>query len=626
MVADVKTAVRTTACASCGALVPIHIRASVQVVCPFCKSTLVRTDLQWESIGTMAALANDLTPLYIGLSGQYQKTRFTIIGRLQQQYEEGIWNEWLLQLDNRKIAWLGEGSGLYYFTVPSTTAEALPAFNSLSLGQQVTLEGKGYSVTNIEQARCIATQGEIPFIAEAGRSVNLVDLAGEHGIFASLDYSDDLPKLYTGITLNLDELTLDSIGTKELEKKASKELRCAGCGNAMTIHNPGSLVVACVSCKVVNNVSNGGKLIFAYNQAKAKLRPSIPLGTTGTLEGSSYEVIGFVQKNADGDIWDEYLLYNPSKGIHWLVCSQGHWTFMRPAKSHTYSPSVIFHRNLTFKHFSDYDVTTTGVLGEFYWQVKKGERNRCTDYICPPFILCSEKNQKEVTWTEGYYLDGAEVAQTFGIEEVPRWGSGINQSSPSILGYVVVYLVTMMLAVIMGSVLHNVNSQVINIGHLDLVKQERTAKLTSEPFTINAAHGLFQVQNNTNVSNDWANFEYSLTNQTTGETRIMNHDIAYYSGYDSDGGWSEGSSYDTAVLNNVIAGTYVLEVEAETDSLGSTSNISADIRAIHADGNSKNIWLLFVILGIFPLFAGINKYYFEKKRWDESDHPWEHFQ
>lgn len=61
----------------------------MQAVCPFCRSTLVRTDLQWEAIGKMAALAEDLSPLYVGLRGTYGKTSFTIIGRLQQ-YIEGI--------------------------------------------------------------------------------------------------------------------------------------------------------------------------------------------------------------------------------------------------------------------------------------------------------------------------------------------------------------------------------------------------------------------------------------------------------------------------------------------------------------------------------------------------------
>jgi hypothetical protein len=102
----------------------------------------------------------------------------------------------------------------------------------------------------------------------------------------------------------------------------------------------------------------------------------------------------------------------------------------------------------------------------------------------------------------------------------------------------------------------------------------------------------------------------------------MNREVAYYSGYDSDGSWSEGSTSDEASLANVPAGTYVLEVSAETDK-SIRPAVSAKVTVSHGQSSSKNIWLILIVLGIGPLLAGINKYYFEKRRWDASDHPWE---
>lgn len=630
MVSDKPAAVRNTACSSCGAQVPIYSRASVQAVCPFCRSTLIRTDLQWETIGKMAALAEDLSPLYVGLRGNYGKTRFTIIGRLQQQYGEGIWNEWLLQLENRRTAWLGEGSGLFYLTVPSTTTEILPEFESLHLGQSLRLDGKQYTVSNIENARCIATEGEIPFSADPGHSANLVDLTGENGGFASLDYSDEQAKLYTGKTLNLNDLQLDAIDTRELQQQPSKELRCAGCGNAVTLQNPASLVIACASCSLVNNVSPGGKLAVAFAQAQQKLRPKIALGSHGILEGNSYEVIGFIGRSGGGDAWDEYLLYNPAQGTRWLVCADGHWSFIKtcsaPALATALQRNSVFHKSRTYKHFSTYSANVQSVLGEFYWRVTRGEKSDCSDYICPPYVVSCEKSEKEIVWSEGCYIDAAEIAQAFASEKTSTSGVGINQPSPEILGYVATFVISMALAVLIG-IIFNLQSQHISIGRLELTKQDKTAKLVSEPFTLKAAHGSLQIKTNTSVSNEWANFEYSLVNQGTGETRLMNREIAYYSGHDSDGSWSEGSTNDVAVLANVTAGSYVLEVNAETENAAVENlrpMIRADISATHANSNSGNTWLLFLGLGIFPLLAAIRKYFFEKKRWDASDHPWEY--
>ena len=83
---EIKKAVRNAACVSCGAQVPIYSRASVQAVCPFCRSTLVRTDMHWDSVGQMAALADDLSPFFVGMRGKYKQTNLIVyIGYIDWQ-------------------------------------------------------------------------------------------------------------------------------------------------------------------------------------------------------------------------------------------------------------------------------------------------------------------------------------------------------------------------------------------------------------------------------------------------------------------------------------------------------------------------------------------------------------
>ncbi|MET0355263.1 MAG: DUF4178 domain-containing protein [Cellvibrio sp.] len=624
MVTDVKNAVRNTACASCGAQVPIYSRASVQAVCPFCRSTLVRTDMDWNSVGEMAALADDLSPFYLGMRGKYKQVNFTVIGRLQQQFDQGVWNEWLLQLDNRRTSWLGEGSGLFYLTVPSTSTEVLPEFNNLSLGQQVLLDGKSYSVSNIETACCVATEGEIPFAATPGESSHFVDLVGEEGAFASLDYSDEVPKLYTGKTINLDELEFETRDGKPLKQQATEALRCSGCGNAVTLRNPASLLVTCSSCGAANNVSASGKLVIAYSQSIEKLRLDLPLGSTGVLQGYSYEVIGFMRLSSDGDSWDEYLLYNPSQGVSWLVCAQGHWSFVwatsAPANVVADITFSFIHKSKKFKHFAGYKAKVVAVLGEFYWQVKCGDTAECNDFIYPPYIMSSEKSAKEIVWSEGTYIEGSQIATAFNINEVKQKGDGINQPSPNAFGYIAAFLISMALVVLVDMFVHP-RPQTITFNSLDIANNTSTSELTSDPFEIKAPHSFFRIYANSNLRNDWAALEYRLTNQTTGETRIMNREVSYYYGSDSDGAWSEGSPGDEAVLDNVLAGTYVLEVSGETEARA-RPDIKINIQATHGEASSANFWLIFFVLAIGPILAGIRKYLFERRRWDNSDHPW----
>src|SRR5256885_2095546 len=54
-------------CPSCGAQVDFQSNLSVYAVCKFCRSMIVRHDVNVESIGTMASLPDDMSPIQIGM-------------------------------------------------------------------------------------------------------------------------------------------------------------------------------------------------------------------------------------------------------------------------------------------------------------------------------------------------------------------------------------------------------------------------------------------------------------------------------------------------------------------------------------------------------------------------------
>ena len=66
-------------------------------------------------------------------------------------------------------------------------------------------------------------------------------------------------------------------------------------------------------------------------QKKRKVTPYIPIGTRGKLYGTTWEVIGFMQRcdNSEVYYWKEYLLYNPTKRFRWLMEFDGHWNFIK---------------------------------------------------------------------------------------------------------------------------------------------------------------------------------------------------------------------------------------------------------------------------------------------------------
>jgi len=166
----------SAACPSCGAPVVFKSAASIFAVCEYCQSTLVRHDQALEDIGKMAALVEDRSPLQLGAEGRYKGVHFALIGRIQIKYSQGIWNEWHLLFDDMRTGWLSEAAGEYVLTFAQYVQDALPKFEGLEIGQRLVLDAQAWTVSNIEEAECVAGQGELPFKVGAGYPVAAVDL------------------------------------------------------------------------------------------------------------------------------------------------------------------------------------------------------------------------------------------------------------------------------------------------------------------------------------------------------------------------------------------------------------------------------------------------------------------
>jgi hypothetical protein len=99
----------------------------------------------------------------------------------------------------------------------------------------------------------------------------------------------------------------------------------------------------------------------------------------------------------------------------------------------------------------------------------------------------------------------------------------------------------------------------------------------------------------------------------------VGREVSFYSGYDSDGYWSEGSRNDVAVVPSVPAGHYYLRIEPEGDATHPPIQYSVTVKR-DVPG------LMFYGLGLLALLLpavgmGWRTMSFERERWSESDHP-----
>lgn len=202
---------RTASCPGCGASISFRWSSAIQTTCPFCRSILVRTDVDLRKVGEVGDLPASVSPIQIGTMGIDDGVSFTVVGRILYEYERGGWNEWYLRRDDGGSAWLSDAQAEYAVTTLATGAGALPAASAVHVSQTYSWCGRMYKVVSLTRARYRGVEGELPFETWNRREALFADLEGDGERFATLDYSDGTPALYLGRWCDLDELSLTNL-------------------------------------------------------------------------------------------------------------------------------------------------------------------------------------------------------------------------------------------------------------------------------------------------------------------------------------------------------------------------------------------------------------------------------
>ena len=230
-----------TDCPSCGAPVEAHSASAVTLVCGYCNSMLVRQDDGIVDSGRDSALLEDFSPLQIGTAGTFVTQRFTLVGRLQVQYDDGAWNEWYALFDDGRTGWLSEAGDLYVMTMPVETDNP-PRFEDIRAGfSELTFQNKRYVASDVRHIslKRAAAQGELPFVLNEDRQNKVADWRCED-LFITLDYSDDTPETFFGRMVNLDDLKLENTRSEDEIKESAGRLKgsissenCPNCGSSV---------------------------------------------------------------------------------------------------------------------------------------------------------------------------------------------------------------------------------------------------------------------------------------------------------------------------------------------------------------------------------------------------------
>jgi ribosomal protein L37AE/L43A len=625
---------KTANCPSCGAPVEFRSTASILAVCGYCKSTLIRHDLELENLGRMADLMEDASPLQLGAEGRFRNSHFALIGRIQLRYPQGVWNEWHLLFDNQESGWLSEANSNYVLTFPSPAPKNIPAFDEIEVGRSLQLHGQTFQVINKETSTCIAGEGELPFKVGAGYEAPVIDLSNEQN-FATLDFSETPPLLFIGEQVELGALGMTGLREREATagKAQVKSFNCPSCAAPLQIRATGTESVACGNCGSVVDAANENHQILSRFRIQNTHTPKLPLGGQGHLRGADYDLVGYLRRQVTVDNvdypWSEYLLYSEKEGFRWLSEYNGHWNFIKvTTRTPIVSPGLTKPKAVflgtAYQHFQTATARITYVLGEFTWRVSVGEEAEVSDYVAPPLMLSAERTGNEITWSVAEYIEPEEVAAAFKLEQALQRPIGIapNQPSPhhgKVWPYWKAFAAFTLSALLIQSVfMITSQNKTVYQNSLEFERNGTASSLTTEVFPVSGTGNLV-VRNQTSLNNDWLYLDMELIERNSGRSYAFGRDISYYYGRDGGESWSEGNSRDEVVLSEVPPGEYFLQIHAETPT-GGGAKISDRLVVVRDVPQWSNFFITLLGLAIFPLLKWWRSHSFESRRWAESDY------
>lgn len=435
-----------TDCPSCGAPVAVHSATAVTLVCDYCHSLLLRHDNTLSDTGRDSALLEDFSPLQVGTTGKLGTMPFTLIGRLQAQYDAGVWNEWHALFADGTTGWLSEAGDLYVFLRPVDSLPDAPSFASIRAGHTTLAhENKTFLASDVREITLsrTAAQGELPFVVPERMENRVADFRAENH-FLTLDYAENPPEAFYGHGVTLDGLHLQNtrddaqiLATAGKLKGTRSAASCPNCGSQVEWVSGATSTLICRSCaSTLDTSGDKAELVEAGKYRESmESRLTLPLGTQGEINGKRYTVIGAVCKDeieadaakaalqrgtektfASEGSWTEYLLYHPESGFLWLVETEdGEWSL-----SHTLNEWPRLNRKGNPQGASllyEYGSRVTYAAGAFYWRIHHGDVLLHRDFsLGSNKKLGAEHSADELAWSESQPVTKAQLKKWFGLD------------------------------------------------------------------------------------------------------------------------------------------------------------------------------------------------------------------
>jgi hypothetical protein len=195
-------------CPQCGGSVEVANRYAKYVACPWCGAVSSLEPGNNVILGQFPKLADLPALLSPGIEGTIRGRRFRTIGRIRYRHDSGFWDEWLILFEDGQSAWFVEDEGEYLVLFPVRFQDAPPEWETVRVGQKITVNGVLISILEKGEAELAGAEGELPWLALPGQRIRFLDGVAS-GKQYSIEATENEIELFVGEALERHEVRLD---------------------------------------------------------------------------------------------------------------------------------------------------------------------------------------------------------------------------------------------------------------------------------------------------------------------------------------------------------------------------------------------------------------------------------
>lgn len=563
-----------------------------------------------------------------GSAGEWESKKFTVLGRCFCWFDENVFNYWTIEWADKTIGWLGEGYGLFFIMQPVKAAKyistaSLDAYQTgsryeIDINQELLLEKK-------QRTLSWEMEGEI-FMPWQPSQLRFFDFAGTSGKRITIvDFKDNQAQYFEVTPVSFSALRMRQLREKE---DTGRRFSCNKCNSEIQITAfPLTQSAACSSCGSTYSFQNG----IDFKKDGSPLPASglaIETGSTGDLNGITFRVVGFTEKeekNSGHSRWREYTLYNEQEGFVYLSEYDGHWILLKE----TASCPVLFNQNekeftfdgTRFDLFNSYTYKIREAKGEFAFNIFDNENTMCREFIAPPFIWIQEKDKAEgIRWFKGQHISPADIRHAFKEAILPR-RVGVGAIQPGSINrnkFILATLVGLALVLIthLLTTMNNKEQQLF-FTNFKIPDSTNVVNAVTEKYVLDKRRSNLKLVVSANVMNAWFELDATLVNAVTGKEYNLQQGVEYYYGVSGGESWNEGSQNENAYFKRIPAGTYFLQLQGTADP-GPGGVKDFYVEGIYDVTSNRNLWFALLLFSLWPAIAFFYSQYQEGERWRNS--------